>query len=127
MVDGLPTQRSPWWRQPAAQEVTSSLAASHLGRLWDEYSFVHYNAEHDGPDSAALFTNLSPKVVDCGARHDAAKRSGFRVFPKVCGGARGALDVNAPVRLETTQGLARFTDARSGLLLAELPLKDGDP
>ena len=34
------------------------------------------------------------------------------------------LDVNAPVRLETTQGTARFTDVRSGLLLAEVPLKD---
>ena len=38
-----------------------------------------------------------------------------------------ALDINAPVRLETTQGAARFTDARSGLLLAELPLNDDDP
>jgi hypothetical protein len=35
-----------------------------------------------------------------------------------------ALDVNAPVRLETTQWAARFTDARSGLLLAEMPLTD---
>jgi hypothetical protein len=35
-----------------------------------------------------------------------------------------ALDVNAPVRLETTQATARFTDARSGMLLAEMRLKD---
>lgn len=35
-----------------------------------------------------------------------------------------ALDVNAPVRLETTQGAARFTDARSGLLLAEMHFED---
>jgi hypothetical protein len=35
-----------------------------------------------------------------------------------------ALDVNAPVRLETTQAAARFTDARSGMLLAEMQLKD---
>jgi hypothetical protein len=35
-----------------------------------------------------------------------------------------ALDVNAPVRLETTEGAARSTEPRSGLLLAEL--KDND-
>jgi hypothetical protein len=35
-----------------------------------------------------------------------------------------ALDVNAPVRLETTQAAACFTDARSGVLLAEMQLKD---
>ena len=37
------------------------------------------------------------------------------------------LDVNAPVRLETTEGTARFTEAQSGVLLAELQLKDDDP
>jgi hypothetical protein len=35
-----------------------------------------------------------------------------------------ALDVNAPVRLETTQAAASFTDARSEVLLAEMQLKD---
>jgi len=34
-----------------------------------------------------------------------------------------ALDVNAPVRLDTTQAAARFTDGRSGVLLAEMQLK----
>lgn len=78
---------------------------------------------HDRPDRAALFTNLSPKVIDRGAVHGAAKRTGLRVFPTLCGGAGGP-GLNALVRLETTQGVARFTNARSGSLLAEVPLKD---
>lgn len=32
------------------------------------------------------------------------------------------LDARTPVRLETTEGMARFTVAQSGLLLAELPI-----
>ena len=36
------------------------------------------------------------------------------------------LDDDAPVRLDTTQGVARFTDARSGSLLAELKIGDED-
>jgi hypothetical protein len=56
-------------------------------------------------------------------RPSAAALEFFRRFVT----ALEALEVNAPVRLETAQGAARFTDARSGLLLAELPLKDDDP
>jgi hypothetical protein len=33
-----------------------------------------------------------------------------------------ALELNAPVRLETTQEVALFTDARTGLLLAEVQI-----
>jgi hypothetical protein len=45
-------------------------------------------------------------------------------FLRRFGAALEALDVSTPVRLETTQRAARFTDARSGLLLAEVPRKD---
>jgi hypothetical protein len=36
------------------------------------------------------------------------------------------IDADAPVRIETTQGAARFIDVRSGLLLAELPMGADD-
>jgi len=35
------------------------------------------------------------------------------------------MDPNAPVRLDTTNTAARFADARTGKLLAVLPLVDG--
>jgi len=34
------------------------------------------------------------------------------------------LDPDAPVKLETNAGAARFTDARSGLVLAEVQVED---
>lgn len=37
-----------------------------------------------------------------------------------------ALEANALVRLDTNQGTARFTEARSGLLLGEVQIRD-DP
>ena len=55
-------------------------------------------------------------------RPSAAALEFFRRFVA----ALEALDVNAPVRLEKTEGAARFTDARSGLLLAKTPLKGAD-
>jgi hypothetical protein len=44
----------------------------------------------------------------------------FRTFVA----ALETLDDDAPVRLDTTQGLVRLTDARSGSLLAELKIGD---
>jgi hypothetical protein len=46
----------------------------------------------------------------------------FRIFVA----ALETMDDDAPVRLDTTQGVARFTDARSGALLAELKIGDED-
>jgi hypothetical protein len=37
------------------------------------------------------------------------------------------LDLDALVRLETTAETARFTEARSGVLLAEVQLRDNSP
>jgi hypothetical protein len=48
-----------------------------------------------------------------------AAMASFRRFMAVL----EALDVNAPIRLETTLGVARFTDARSRMLLAEAPMR----
>jgi hypothetical protein len=55
-------------------------------------------------------------------RPSAAALKCFRRFVT----ALEALDVNAPVRFATTQDSERFTDVRSGLLLADVPLKDND-
>ena len=76
------------------------------------------------PNGATLFKNLPLKVGDGGERHDTAKHVGLRVFQNhLC---LEILDDDAPVRLDTTQGVARFTDARSGSLLAELKIGDED-
>jgi hypothetical protein len=51
--------------------------------------------------------------------------AGLEFFKRLVAALEG-LDPNAPVRLENPRGTWRFTDARSGLLLAEVPPKDDD-
>ena len=53
-------------------------------------------------------------------RSSAAGLEFFKFFVSALEG----LDPDTPVKLETNAGVARFTDARSGLLLAELTVEE---
>ncbi len=47
--------------------------------------------------------------------------AGLQFFKRFVAALEG-LDVNAPVKLATNAGMVRFTDARSGSLLAEVQI-----